>query len=67
MLVQMHFASTWNHLQKHCISVDFFLVEGYGQGALRKELHILPFVQHFKGATSGSLADDFCQYLEQFI
>ena len=25
----MHFASTWNHLLQHCISVQFLLLEGY--------------------------------------
>ena len=49
----MNFASTWNNLIKHWISVDFFLVEGYGQGALRKELHIAPLVQCFKTSTLG--------------
>ena len=49
----MHFASTWNHLQKHCISAEFLPVEGYLQGALRKELHIAPFVEHFKTASLG--------------
>ena len=49
----MHFASTWNHLQKHGISVEFLLVESYLQGALRKELRIAPFVEHFKTACLG--------------
>ena len=49
----MNFASTWNNLLKHWISVDFFLVEGYGQGALRKDLRIAPFVEHFDIATLG--------------
>ena len=49
----MNFASTWNNLLKHCISANFFLVEGYGQGALRKELHIDPFVERFKTSTLG--------------
>ena len=39
----MTFASTWNNLLKHCISIDFLLMEGYVQGALQKELHIAPF------------------------
>ena len=37
----MNFASNWNKLLKHCISVEFFLVEGYVKGALRKELSLL--------------------------
>ena len=40
----MTFASAWNNLPKHCISVDFLLMEGYVQGALQIELHIAPFV-----------------------
>ena len=43
----MNFVSTWNKLLKHCIFVDFLLLEGYAQGALRKELHIVPFVERF--------------------
>ena len=49
----MRFASTWNHLQKYCISVEFLLVEGYLQGALRKELHIASLVECFNIATLG--------------
>ena len=49
----MHFASAWNHLPKHCISVEFLLVEGYLQSAIRKELRIASFVERFKTASSG--------------
>ena len=49
----MNFASTWQKLLKYCISAEFLLVEGYVQGALRKELHIDPFVERFKTATFG--------------
>ena len=49
----MHFASTWNHLQKHCVSAEFLLVEGYLQGALRKELRIVSFAERFKTASLG--------------
>ena len=45
------FASTWNNLLKYCMSVNFLLIEGYAQGALRKELRISPFVEHFKIAS----------------
>ena len=48
----MNFASIWKNLLKHWISVDFFLV-GYGQGAVRKDLHIAPFVERFDIATLG--------------
>ena len=47
----MNFAFTWENSLKHWISVDFFLVEGYGQGALRKELQFAPFVERFKTST----------------
>ena len=47
----MNFASTWNNLLKRCISADFLLMDGYAKGALRKELHIAPFVERFKTAT----------------
>ena len=46
----MTFASTRIKLFKHCISVEFLLVEGYVQGALRKELCI---VERFKTAILG--------------
>ena len=49
----MHFASTWNNLLKHFISIDFLLVEGYVQGALRKELRIAPLVELSKTVTLG--------------
>ena len=47
----MHFTNAWNKLLKDCISVEFLLLEGYVQGALRKELRIDPFVERFKTAT----------------
>ena len=49
----MNFASTWNNLLKYCIFFEFLLIEGYVQGALRKELHVSPFVERFKIATLG--------------
>ena len=49
----MNLVSTWNKLLKHGISAEFLLVEGYVQGALRKELRIAPFVERFKIATLG--------------
>ena len=49
----MNFASTWNKLIRHDISVDFLLMEVYAQGALREELRIAPFMEHFKVATLG--------------
>ena len=45
------FCQYLEHLLKHCISAEFLLMEGYVQGALRKELHIAPFVEHFKTTT----------------
>ena len=44
----MSFASTWNDLFKHWISSEFLLIEGYVQGALRKELRIVPIVEPFE-------------------
>ena len=49
----MNFVSTWNNLRKYCISVNFLLIEGYVQGALRKELRIAPSVEFFKTPTLG--------------
>ena len=49
----MNFASTWNNLLKYWISFEFLLIEGFVQGALRKELHIASFVERFKIATLG--------------
>ena len=49
----MNFASTLKNLLKDYISVDFLLIEGYGQGALRKEQCIAPLVEFFKIATLG--------------
>ena len=43
----MNFVSTSNKLLKRCIFVDFLLLEGSAQRALRKELHIVPFVERF--------------------
>ena len=47
----MNFVSTWNKLFRHCISVEFLLVEGYVQGAVRKEMFIASFTVSFKNAT----------------
>ena len=47
------FASTWSNLLKYSMSVNFLLIEGYAEGALRKELRISPFVEHFKIASLG--------------
>ena len=33
------------------ISAELFLIEGYVQGALRKDLIIAPFEEHIKAAT----------------
>ena len=55
-------------MPKHCIFVEFFLIVGSVQGALRKKLFIAPFVERLKAATLGkSLTDRFCQYLEQLL
>ena len=44
----MSLASIWNNLFKHWISSEFLLMEGYVQGALGKELHMVPLVERFK-------------------
>ena len=49
----MTFASTCKNLLKHCISVEFMLMEGYVQGALRKKQHIASFIERFKASTFG--------------
>ena len=49
----MNFASTLKNLLKDYISVDFLLIEGYEQGAVRKELRSTPFVERFKVDTLG--------------
>ena len=44
-ILLINFASIWHKLLKHCIFVEFLLVEGYVQIAL--------FVEHVKTATLG--------------
>ena len=41
-------------------------MEGYLRGALRKELHIAPFVERFKTTLRKSITDKLFQYFEQF-
>ena len=47
----INFINTLNKIPKHCIFAAVFLIEGSVQGALRKELLIASFVEHFKTAT----------------
>ena len=53
----INFISTYSKLLKHFIYSRFLLIEGYQQGALRKELiftpFFAPFVECFKLATLG--------------
>ena len=63
----MHFVSNWNNLLKCCLSADFLLMECYAQGALRKQLHIAPFVECFKTATLGKSSCKSCHCLEKFV
>ena len=58
----IHFVSTWDNLLKHYISAKFLLIEGYVPDALRKELHISPFLERFKTAIWEGLADKFSEY-----
>ena len=61
----MNFISTYSKLLKHFIYARFLLIEGYKQGALRKELTIAPFVERFKAGTLRKLPDESHQYLLQ--
>ena len=47
------FANSWNNSFKHCTSAEHLLKQGYVQGALRKELFIAPFIEHFIITTLG--------------
>ena len=47
----INFISTYSKLLKHFIYARFLLIEGYEQGALRKELIVAPFVERFKAGT----------------
>ena len=49
----MNFMRTYSKLLKYFIFARFSLIEGYEQGALRKELIFAPFVERFKTATLG--------------
>ena len=47
----INFVRIWHNLLSHCIFAKFWLMEDYVQGALRKELQIAPFLEHFKTTT----------------
>ena len=49
----INFAITRNSLLEHCSSAEYLLITGYVEGALRMELLITPFVEHFKTTTLG--------------
>ena len=49
----INFAITRNSLLEHCSSAEYFLITGYVEGAIRMELLITPFVEHFKTTTLG--------------
>ena len=49
----INFAGAWKNLLKHCITVEFLLMECYLQGALRENLHLALFVERFKTTTLG--------------
>ena len=61
----INFTQALSNRLKHCISAKFLLMEGYVKGALRKELHITPFVECFKTTTLKCFTDSFYQYLDQ--
>ena len=48
-------SNTTDTLRKNQIFVDAFLIEDYEYNALRKELLVAPFVEHFKTTTLGKL------------
>ena len=62
-----NFCQYLENLLKHSISAKFLLMEGYAQGALRKELHIAPFGEHFETTTLGKYHGKLLQYLEQYV
>ena len=47
----MNFINVYSNLLNHLVFVHFLLIEGYEQGALRKELIFATFVEQFKTAT----------------
>ena len=52
----IYFASAWINLLKHCVTAEFFTMEGYVQGVLRKELLIAFLIQHFRTTTLGKVS-----------
>ena len=40
-----NFAYSWNNLLKHCTAAEYLLIQGFVQGALRKELSFCSFVE----------------------
>ena len=63
----MSFASTWNNFFKHWISSEFLLIEGYVQGAVGKELHMVPFVERFKKLLWESLTNKFLPVMRGYL
>ena len=47
----INFISSYSKLLKHFIFAQLLRIEGYEQGALRKELTFVPFVERFKITT----------------
>ena len=58
----INFKSSQSEFIKSYISVVVFLVEGFEQGALRKELFIAPLAERFKAVTFRRFLTDFSQY-----
>ena len=49
----INLAIIWKNLLEHCISVEYLLMNGYLQGALRREVLVAPFLEHFNITTLG--------------
>ena len=71
----IYFASAWINLLKHCVTAEFFTMEGYVQGALRKKLLIAFLIQHFRTTTLGKVSytntlnkmSNHCTFLDRRI
>ena len=55
-ILLIYFASAWTNLLKHCVTAEFFTMEGYVQGVLRKKLLIAFLIQHFRTTTLGKVS-----------
>ena len=49
----INFIIDWDNLLKHSIFADSLMIVNYVQGALRKKLHIAPFLEPFQRTNLG--------------